>query len=95
MLTVRETSPSEWRTGLADAALISHSYADGASVEASGLKTVFERRVRLTVLRATGLAQVKTSGGAYSSAWLSPQYLLLLTSEGQQLFELEHLGVEN
>lgn len=58
VLAVRETSPSDWRAGLAGAALIGNSYADAASVEASGLQTVFERRVRLTVLRATGLAQV-------------------------------------
>lgn len=58
MFTVRETLPSEWRAGVADAAAMDDCYADAASVEASGLKTVFERRVRLTVLRATGLAQV-------------------------------------
>lgn len=58
VITARETSPSEWRAGVAEAASIVHSYADAASVEASGIKTVFERRVRLTVLRATGLAQV-------------------------------------
>lgn len=60
VLSARETSPSEWRAGLAEAASIGDSYADAASVEASGLKTVFDRRVRLTVLRAAGLAQVQT-----------------------------------
>lgn len=61
VFSARETSPSEWRAGLAEAASIGDSYADAASVEASGLKTVFERRVRLTVLRATGLAQVQVA----------------------------------
>ncbi|CAM9193761.1 unnamed protein product [Scytosiphon promiscuus] len=64
VFTVRETSPKEWRAGVADAAAIENCYADAASVEASGLKTVFERRVRLTVLRATGLAQADDTGGA-------------------------------
>lgn len=59
IFSTRETSPGEWRAGLAEAASIGDSYADAASVEASGLKTVFNRRVRLTVLRATGLAQVR------------------------------------
>lgn len=59
LFSARETSPSAWRAGLAEAASIGHSYADAESVEASGLKTFFERRVRLTVLRATGLAQVR------------------------------------
>lgn len=58
MFTVQERSPFEWRAGLAEAAAIAESYADAANVEASGLDTVFDRRVRLTVLRATGLAQV-------------------------------------
>lgn len=57
-MTARETSPAEWRAGAAEAASFGDSYADAASVEASGIKTVFERRVRLTVLRATDLAQV-------------------------------------
>lgn len=48
--TVRETSASEWRDGTARKAL--------SGVEASNLTSVFDRRVRLTVLRATGLAQV-------------------------------------
>lgn len=61
ILSTRETSPSKWRAGLAEASSVGDSYADAASVEASGLKTVFERRVRLTVLRATGLAQVRNS----------------------------------
>lgn len=58
VFSAREASPSEWRAGLAEAASIGDSYTDAASVEASGLRTVFERRVRLTVLRASGLAQV-------------------------------------
>eukprot|EP00752_Nemacystus_decipiens_P007665 g6853.t1 len=64
VLSARQTSPSEWRAGLAEATFIGDSYSDAASVEASGLKTVFDRRVRLTVLRATGLAQADDNGSA-------------------------------
>ncbi|CAM9127974.1 unnamed protein product, partial [Hapterophycus canaliculatus] len=64
VFSVRETSPLEWRAGVADAAAMDDCYADAASVEASGLKSVFERRVRLTVLRAAGLAQADETGAA-------------------------------
>ena len=54
MFTVRKTSPTEWRAAVTRAA----SLVDASKVEALCLPSVFSRRVRLTVLRATGLVQV-------------------------------------
>lgn len=52
MYSVREALASEWRTEAARA-------AQGTSSDnIRDLKSPFERRVRLTVLRATGLAKV-------------------------------------
>lgn len=58
VFSVRATSPSEWRTEIAHLASLAPSLAGAESVGASFPNSVFDRRVRLTVLRAVGLAQV-------------------------------------
>lgn len=63
MLTVRETSPLEiMKTEAARAASLLMSSTDDTGPEGGGFRleeAVFDRRVRLTVLRAAGLAQVR------------------------------------
>lgn len=61
VFTVRETSPSETMKAEAvrAASLISSTDATGPGGGSRLEEAVFDRRVRLTVLRAAGLAQVR------------------------------------